>query len=777
MKEITGNFMRRLAWAGVLLTCAAAPALASNVDLFHRVHTTVPIRDLAQSPAGYVAAGANGIWVTRNLTDWHRLNVPAGMGLPLNSVIWTGSEFIIGGAGGMISSSDGVHWTLDYSDPARTPNINSVVYAGGVYLAAGSDDNGVLVLRSSDGHTWTAEDTGLTNSGGNVYSAEGAVYGDGLYVVQGQRSGTTLSPADFVVTSPDGITWTQATLPRGGNNRFLGAGAFDGAYGNGTFVIGGISGVYTSPDGVTWTAVPFPFGTLWLMVRSTFVNGQFVGVGRNSGANPKQVAIFTSPDGATWSETDLSTRRESSLYELGAILPHGAGYLAAGYLGAWTSPDAASWTRVYDGPQSNGYQCLVYGAGNYLMLPALSLGIDSLVLRSHGGATWPDTLTDVGARIGGGTTPGCAVFGDGKFVAGGFGFIGEDIFYSNDGASWNGSGLPTNFGAGPVAWNGSQFVAFGDYNDGKDLLPLVFSSPDGTTWNEVSFSGLPLGNSLIYYNLAAANGNFFAWYSLPPLFVSADGTTWSAASLPGAFTTLAGIAYGRGRYVAVGGDADHNLVVATSTDGMTWTQESVGVPGGLTSRYTFRPIFAGGEFLIPSNDRTAQSSAYLISHDGLTWTKTLQPQNWYLQQIAWDGTKFVASSAYDIFNAPGVALNLDGRVKAIVGGGVHLKYTFRLGNDSTDGTTANDAVFSDPLPAHVAFESATSTRGNCAFAGGKVICNLGDLAPGTTAGVSVQVRVTANVCSISNTAEGYAEEPVRDDANPSATVTITRPHC
>ena len=72
----------------------------------------------------------------------------------------------------------------------------------------------------------------------------------------------------IAATSPDGVTWTQRTLPAS-------ADWYSVTYGNGVFVAvaQGSSIAATSPDGITWTQRTLPVSADWIVVtypRMTF---------------------------------------------------------------------------------------------------------------------------------------------------------------------------------------------------------------------------------------------------------------------------------------------------------------------------------------------------------------------------------------------------------------------------------------------------------------------------------------------------------------------------
>nr|WP_218252749.1 hypothetical protein [Candidatus Magnetobacterium casensis] len=89
--------------------------------------------------------------------------------------------------------------------------------------------------------TWTktASDSS-TSSSDNALNA--VIYGSNIFVAVGYTKGSGM-----ILTSPDGVTWTQRTSDSPAWFNAVG-------YGNNTFVVVGDKGtILTSYDGVTWT--------------------------------------------------------------------------------------------------------------------------------------------------------------------------------------------------------------------------------------------------------------------------------------------------------------------------------------------------------------------------------------------------------------------------------------------------------------------------------------------------------------------------------------------
>ena len=98
--------------------------------------------------------------------------------------------------------------------------------------------------------------------------------------------------------------------------------------------------------------------------------------------------------------------------------------------------------------------------------------------------------------------------------------------------------------------------------------------------------------------------------------------------------------------------------------------------------------------------------------------------------------------------------------------GNNLTYSITITNNGPN--TANSVIVTDTLPSGVTFVSATPGQGSCSGTSA-VTCNLGTLANGATATVTIVTTVTATSGSFSNTASVSATEDDPTSGNDSAT--------
>lgn len=97
--------------------------------------------------------------------------------------------------------------------------------------------------------------------------------------------------------------------------------------------------------------------------------------------------------------------------------------------------------------------------------------------------------------------------------------------------------------------------------------------------------------------------------------------------------------------------------------------------------------------------------------------------------------------------------------------------TYTIGVTNNGPNTATAVKVTDTLPAGMTFSSASASQGSCT-GGQTVTCNLGDMASGATATVTVKA-VAAKVGTVTNTAKVESGVPDPNAANDTAPVTST----
>lgn len=96
-----------------------------------------------------------------------------------------------------------------------------------------------------------------------------------------------------------------------------------------------------------------------------------------------------------------------------------------------------------------------------------------------------------------------------------------------------------------------------------------------------------------------------------------------------------------------------------------------------------------------------------------------------------------------------------------------LTYTLTVDNLSMAGT-ATGVTVTDALPQSVIYQSATPSQGTCSQSGQTVICDLGSLASGASATITIEVT-PQTAGQITNNASTSADQPDADSSDNSAT--------
>ncbi|AZN39211.1 InlB B-repeat-containing protein [Paenibacillus albus] len=205
------------------------------------------------------------------------------------------------------------------------------------------------------------------------------------------------------------------------------------------------------------------------------------------------------------------------------------------------------------------------------------------------------------------------------------------IMRSNDGVSWESiTALPHESGTQlfGITTNGTdQYVAVGALSDiDFNQTPVILTSDDGTAWSaQASAVSSGAMNAVTY-----GNGQYVAVGSGGVIQTSSNGMSWTQQS-SGVTATLRGVTYGNGKFVAVGSSSK----ILTSSNGTTWSAATPPVSG------TFNSIAYGdGTFVIAGNGGVIMSS-----QDGSNWTKQTSNTTQVLYGAAYVNDEFMVLGA------------------------------------------------------------------------------------------------------------------------------------
>jgi hypothetical protein len=284
-----------------------------------------------------------------------------------------------------------------------------------------------------------------------------------------------------------------------------------------------------------------------------YVDGEFVGVDQGDYNDPSRgPALWASPDGSDWAEL-AAPPGVTGLYDLH---PFGNGLAAQvwrddqPYLGLF---DGSEWSEIpLPAPSSEYYGYRLASTGDRILVAA-----DSPVSRS----AW---LVDDGHRLEPTSLPvgysggilGLTATEEGFALAAPVASSGIVIWYSTDGSHWEHLVESARLDDLQSLWNleqhRSRYFVVGQgiesrcvSDDGSatycDQVIRLWSSPDGTTWDQVLTSG---GESVATsrvasgpFGLVAIGEDFYGGPPLPrPVYVSVDGVSWER---PGNLTLFA----------------------------------------------------------------------------------------------------------------------------------------------------------------------------------------------------------------------------------------------
>lgn len=547
----------------------------------------------------------------------------------LNCVLFANGMFVVVGAGGTIlTSTDGTQWTPQIS--GTVGSINNVIYADGQFVAVGEAG---LVLSSPDGVTWKNHPTGIQGW------LSAIAYGNGRYVIPN----SSLS----IWHSTDLDSWKSVSTSETGFVGLRGATYHDGLF----VTVGQSSAIFTSSNGVNWVkrvgdtqSMP-PFYSAVI-----YAGGSFIAVGGAGGIQQSKSVVVTSPDGKTWTERETTGKSflNSVAAGNGRVVAVGGGFPMANTV--LTSRDGVSWTDFSETPRLSA---VLFANDSFV-----AAGDNGLILTSADGVLWQQRQTGTTAHL------NDLVFDGRALVAVG---TSGTILRSNDGINWSSQTSHSRVHLTGATTGKGLFVVVG----GDQIMALdgtlaatpraLLSSSDGITWTDhpnVSLASFgeddapltasrallsvspsrppqPPTTSGALYDVAFGNGRFVAvgggQPSIQPssqtIFRSDDGLVWKGRAVlyP---PVLRGITFGNGLFVAVG----DGRTVSISADGVGFNQI---FPAG--SSVLHKIGFASGIFaMVGANGYLATSTT------GTNWTTRQTRSTRGLRGIAFGKGTFVA---------------------------------------------------------------------------------------------------------------------------------------
>lgn len=214
------------------------------------------------------------------------------------------------------------------------------------------------------------------------------------------------------------------------------------------------------------------------------------------------------------------------------------------------------------------------------------------------------------------------------------------VLTTSDGMNWSATDVVPNEAFEQVAWNGSEWMAVG-------LLGNVITSTDGVNWKKhtIDPNTRPRMNTVGWdgkqWIIGGSDGMNIAFWS------SSDDEHWQKATVnfPDYMSQYLKISYDGTKWTAVLG---WHLVgsVLSSTDGITWTQQSVGAS---------IPVFGihGTTLANGQHQWIALGNGIVQSADGIHWTADSVP-NYSYDAAGWNGKQWVAAGITPLISNDGI---------------------------------------------------------------------------------------------------------------------------
>jgi len=500
------------------------------------------LRSVTGSPSRWIAVGhrpatsaqARDTGTIESSSDGRTWNAVAVGDIPaLNSVTWTGSQFVaVGAQGALLTSLDGLAWTRRAS--VTNLELNAVAASGAKIVAVGV--TGVMVT-SETGEFWETAEVG----GNNKPMLNGVAWTGSRFVAVG---------AGTMKTSENGNTWVPVTIPN------LTIPWLYGVVSSGQQTLAWSSGkILSSTDGYLWSVITpgptsFPSDIVW-------AGTQFVAA-RNGGLEG-----MSSLDGRDWAPMTFGsrlTKADLSGVQLGTdrLVAVGRELVSNSVIApvALTSTNGETWSIAQT--VGNGEWLAVSGNSQLLV----AVGANGTVATSTNGTTWTARSSGVTQRLLDVTWSGA------QFVAAG---EAGTIITSSDGVTWQTRMNNTVFAMfHRVIHTDLRWIVLGQKSiGGNNSESVIYTSTDGAQWQPVTF---PSG---MHIEILASGGPRLLAVGGTMAMSSSDGLAWTnlAAPLPEALVDLiwvddhyAGLTKSGETYV-------------TTTDGAAWTTEPLPIAG------------------------------------------------------------------------------------------------------------------------------------------------------------------------------------------------------
>ena len=274
-------------------------------------------------------------------------------------------------------------------------------------------------------------------------------------------------------------------------------------------------------------------------------------------------------------------------------------------------------------PNSVGFEGMAFGDSRFV-----GVGDGGWILSSNASQAWSTTYAGYSVDF------GDVLWSERGFLAFGFSENRGILLRSSDGVQWSAHDYPKSLWLTDVAYANGLFVGVG-LPQGPVGAAAIARSADGLKWTEIDLASLalqPLNAT------AHGSGRWVAVGDNGFILTSADGADWTVSE-SGTVLDLKDIAFGGGRFVAIGNRAGSNVALV-SPDGLDWTVALLPAPDRTASRGfpDLKRIASGASGFVA----IGEGSSALFSPDGTTWTEHPLGQNVIRGAVAYGNGQWVA---------------------------------------------------------------------------------------------------------------------------------------
>lgn len=555
---------------------------------------TNTVRAMTTNDTMVVAVGDGGIIYTS--TDGHDWTVRRenGPNDALIDVVWAGDQFIaVGWNATLISSPDGITWTLIGVDPIR--HLYGVAASDTLLIAVGSLST---VYSSRDGVEWFPLNTGIAE---DVFAV---IYANGHWLIgAGGRK---------CYWSEDAVTWTPQSTAFVPDRSYVAFAASDSLF-YGLIRYYSAGAVPPQSFSVSYSAdgsSRLHLGNLdaWNIWDICWTGSELVAVGEGNNYH------LGMPDGLIFSSTgglDFVEHTTEAPFSLVAAETFNGELLVAGAVGYILGGSQADDLSVRtSGAEITG---VVWNGTEYVAVTARGT-----IMRSADGEDWTETHSRVSTWF-----ERLAYSGSMYVTFGGLG-VPRDIYSSSDGDSWTRTQTFDDVVLRDVIWGSGNFIVCG-------LKGAIYLSADGETWDR-HFVGDSVSLKSVCYD-----GSRYLAAASDIVYTSDNGINWTKPTVDPTDPepVISRMTWTGTQYVTVGNDPDSvgQLVghVYTSTDAVHWSPHELG-----RQDYLYDIAWTGSRYII-----CGRSGALLTSTDAHNWEVVASGTEQSLVDIAIGGGKAV----------------------------------------------------------------------------------------------------------------------------------------